>query len=191
MTGQWRSRLTRLLSALTRRAAAADLDDEFETHLDLAAAEYRGVSTSGPFSSEARRLAGIRFGSRFAAREAVHEARGFPPLERAWTDLRYAARACGVRRASRWVPCWCWRSASASTSPSSRWANAVLFRGFAGLSDQDRLVYLTTGRDCCVSYQDVLDWRGAARSFDDIAAVADLRVAFDAGTGAETATATR
>lgn len=69
-------------------------------------------------------------------------------------------------------------------------ANAALFRGFAGLSDQDRLVYLTTGRDCCVSFQDVLDWRAAARSFDDIAAVADLRVAFDAGTGAETATAT-
>ena len=68
-------------------------------------------------------------------------------------------------------------------------ANAALFRGFAGLADQDRLVYLTTGRDCCVSYQDLLDWRAAARSFDDIAAVADLRVAFDAGTGAETATA--
>ena len=31
--------------------------------------------------------------------------------------------------------------------------SAALFRGFAGLPDQDRLVYLTTGRDCCVSYR--------------------------------------
>jgi predicted permease len=69
-------------------------------------------------------------------------------------------------------------------------ANAVLFRGFAGVPAQDRLVYLTTTRDCCVSYQDLLDWRAGMRTLDGIAAVADLRVAFDTGAGATTATAT-
>lgn len=186
MTGPSPRRRWRLVSALTRRPGPPDLDDEFDAHLDLAADEYQ---RQGHSRSEARRLAAVQFGSRVAAREAVHEVRGFPALERAWLDLRHAARSL-------------WRAPRFATGAVLvlalgiginvavfTVANAALFRGFAGLTDQERLVYLTTGRDCCVSYQDVLDWR-AARSFDGIAAVADLRVAFDAGTGAETATAT-
>ena len=68
-------------------------------------------------------------------------------------------------------------------------ANAALFRGFRGVAHNERVVYLTTGRDCCLSYQDLVDWRGAS-SLSGIAAVADLRIAFDRGTGPETATAT-
>ncbi|HQZ38362.1 MAG TPA: ABC transporter permease [Vicinamibacterales bacterium] len=187
MTGPWQSRLTRLRSALARRAATTDLDDEFDTHLDLAASEYQ---RQGHSPADARRLAAVRFGSRVTAREAVHEAQGFPSLERAWTDLRYAARS--LWRAPRFAigAVLVLALGIGINVAVFTVANAALFRGFAGLADQDRLVYLTTGPGCCVSYQDVLDWRAAARSVEDIAAVADLRVAFDAGTGAETATAT-
>lgn len=187
MTGPWRSRLTRPLSARTRRAAAADLDDEFEAHLDLAAEEYR---RRGHSPADARRLAAVRFGSRVTAREAVHDTQGFPSLERTWTDLRYAARS--LWRAPRFAMGAVLVLALGIGVNVAVFtvANAALFRGFPALAGQERLVYLTTGRDCCVSYQDVLDWRAAARSFDDIAAVADLRVAVDAGTGAETAIAT-
>jgi hypothetical protein len=57
MTGHWRSRLTRLLSALTRPAARTELDDEFESHLNLAGAEYQ---RQGHSSAEARRHAAVR-----------------------------------------------------------------------------------------------------------------------------------
>lgn len=187
MTARWRSRVIRLWSVLTRRETGAELDDEFEHHLDLAAAE---LQRQGHSPTEARRLAAVGFGSHVAAREAVHEASGFPVLERVWMDLRYAGRS--LRRAPRFTTGAVLVLALGIGINVAVFtvANAALFRGFAGLSDQDRLVYLTTGRDCCVSYQDVLDWRAATRSFDDIAAVADLRVSFDAGTGADTATAT-
>jgi putative ABC transport system permease protein len=187
MTGRWRSRLQRLIYSLTGRALPPDLDDEFEIHVDLAAEDLR---RQGHSPTEARRLASVRFGSRAAAREAVHDERGLPPLERAWTDLRYAARS--LWRAPRFAAGAMLVLALGIGLNVAVFtvANAALFKGFAGIAAQDRLVYLTTGRDCCLSYQDLLDWRARARSFEDIAAVADLRVAFDAGTGAETATAT-
>ena len=62
-------------------------------------------------------------------------------------------------------------------------ANAVLFRGFAQV-DNEEILYIdtrTNGRGCCVSYPDFLDWRERARSFEDMGAVADLRVTFTDG----------
>lgn len=107
-----------------------------------------------------------------------------------WTDLRDAARS--LTRAPRFAAGAVLVLALGIGINVAVFtvADAALFRGFHGLGDQDRLVYLTTGRDCCVSFQDVLDWRAATHSFDGIAAVADLRVAFDDGAAAETATAT-
>lgn len=107
-----------------------------------------------------------------------------------WTDLRDAAR--GLTRAPRFAAGAVLVLALGIGINVAVFtvADAALFRGFRGLADQERLVYLTTGRDCCVSLQDVLDWRAATHSFEGIGAVADLRVAFDDGIAAETATAT-
>src|SRR5262245_2803727 len=69
-------------------------------------------------------------------------------------------------------------------------ANATLFKGFDGPTHQERLVYVTTGRDCCISYLDLADWRAESTTIAGLGAVADLRVAFDAGGGPETVTAT-
>jgi len=43
--------------------------------------------------------------------------------------------------------------------------SAVLFNGFPLVKDNDRIVYVTTGVGCCVSYPDFLDWRVQATSF--------------------------
>jgi putative ABC transport system permease protein len=43
--------------------------------------------------------------------------------------------------------------------------SAVLFNGFPLVKDNDRIVYVTTGVGCCVSYPDFLDWRAQATSF--------------------------
>lgn len=126
-----------------------------------------------------------------STRQHAQDHTGLSKLEAAVIDLRHAYR--GLRR-----------------SPSSAIAavlilavglgvniavftiaNAALFKGFAGIADQDRLVYITTRRDCCVSSQDVRDWRAASRSFDAIGAVADLRLSLDSGAGVETVTATQ
>ena len=43
--------------------------------------------------------------------------------------------------------------------------SAVLFNGFPLVKDNDRIVYITTGVGCCLSYPDFLDWRAQATSF--------------------------
>jgi len=43
--------------------------------------------------------------------------------------------------------------------------SAVLFNGFPLVNDNDRIIYVTTGVGCCVSYPDFLDWRAQATSF--------------------------
>jgi putative ABC transport system permease protein len=57
--------------------------------------------------------------------------------------------------------------------------NAVLFKGFRGISGNERILYIGTqrnGRGCCASFPDFVDWRAQSRSFSDLAAVADLQI---------------
>jgi putative ABC transport system permease protein len=66
-------------------------------------------------------------------------------------------------------------------------ANAVLFKGFAVVDRNDRILYIGTqknGRGCCASYPDVKDWRSQTQSFEDVGAVADLQVTIAVGVGA-------
>ena len=50
--------------------------------------------------------------------------------------------------------------------------NAVLFKGFALVSRNDRLRYLGyKNSNCCVSYPDFLDWRAQSKSFEGMAIV--------------------
>src|SRR5262245_54113520 len=57
--------------------------------------------------------------------------------------------------------------------------NAVLYRGFQSIDDNDRILYVGTqkdGRGCCASYPDFVDWRAQAKSFQGMGAVADLQI---------------
>jgi putative ABC transport system permease protein len=50
--------------------------------------------------------------------------------------------------------------------------NAVLFKGFALVSGNDRLRYIGyKNSNCCVSYPDFLDWRAQSKSFEGMAIV--------------------
>ena len=50
--------------------------------------------------------------------------------------------------------------------------NAVLFKGFALVSRNDRLRYISyKNSNCCVSYPDFLDWRAQSKSFEGMAIV--------------------
>src|ERR1700736_4616761 len=48
--------------------------------------------------------------------------------------------------------------------------NAVLFKGFAGVYRNDRLLYISNG-GCCVAYADFQDYRAQATSFEGMAIV--------------------
>ena len=65
--------------------------------------------------------------------------------------------------------------------------NAVLFKGFPLVRDNDRILYLTTGRNCCASYPDFEDWRAQAKSFQAMALVHGMQKSFnDSGDFPET-----
>lgn len=55
--------------------------------------------------------------------------------------------------------------------------NATLFKGFPLVAKNDRMLYLATGINCCVSYPDFKDWKAQAKSFDDMAIVRAPRIA--------------
>jgi predicted permease len=52
--------------------------------------------------------------------------------------------------------------------------SAVLFNGFPLVNDNNRIVYITTGVGCCLSYPDFLDWRAQATSFSGMEMVHGL-----------------
>lgn len=64
--------------------------------------------------------------------------------------------------------------------------NAVLFKGFAGVADNDRLLYIASrgpGAAPFVSYPDFADWRAQAESFDGIGAVNAVRISLSDQSG--------
>lgn len=91
MFSEWASSLRlRLRALLHRRRLNQDLEDEMRFHLDERADSYR---REGMGATEAERLSRRRFGNTTAWTEACKEMWGFGWLERAWRDLRYAARS--------------------------------------------------------------------------------------------------
>ncbi len=49
--------------------------------------------------------------------------------------------------------------------------NSVLFKGFPLVDRNDRILYISTGRNCCASYPDFEDWRAQSKSFEGMAIV--------------------
>ncbi len=68
---------------------------------------------------------------------------------------------------------------------------AALFAGFPLVENNDRVLYLSSGHGCCVSYPDFEDWRAQARSFTGMAIVyGALRIVTDKSGFAESYYAT-
>ena len=62
--------------------------------------------------------------------------------------------------------------------------DAVLFKGFPLVQDNDRLRYLTyRDSNCCVSYPDFLDWKAQSKSFQGMAIVHGVTLALTDANG--------
>jgi len=91
-------------------------------------------------------------------------------LESIRQDVRYALRAMKRSPASTVVAVATLAIGIGINATVSTVTNAVLFKGFAGVVRNDRLVYISNG-GCCVSYPDFEDYRDQSRSFQGMAMV--------------------
>lgn len=187
MTGRLRERIARLLRLGRVHQAHTDLEAEFESHRRMAVDEYL---RQGHSADEAGRLARVRFGSPLAARERVDDQRSMPRIEHLLADARDALRSLRRTPGFAAAAVLVLGLGIAVNLAVFTVTSATLFKGFRGIPDQDRLVYVTAGRGCCLSYLDLRDWQAMATGFAGLEAVADLRVSIDTGRSVETATAT-
>src|SRR5215831_3740690 len=72
-----------------RKRVEADLHDELQTFVDMAAAEHL---RNGATPAEARRLAALRLGGVEQAKERVRTARHGAWLDAVWRDFHYGLR---------------------------------------------------------------------------------------------------
>jgi putative ABC transport system permease protein len=174
VTGRLREQWERLLGFLRGRQADPDLDAELETHVALAIEDYvrRGMSPE-----EAKRLASLKLGSRLAAREHAGDQRSVPRMESWLADLRYAVRMMRKSPAFTTTAVAMLAVGIGINVIVFTVTNAVLFKGFPGVRDNDRLLYITAFRSGGASYPDFEDWRAQSRSFEGMALVHGVQLA--------------
>ena len=87
------------------------------------------------------------------------------------TDLRYALR--GLRRNPAFTLAAVTMLALGIGVNAAVFTvtKAALFSGFPLVERNDRILYITSSRGCCVSYPDFEDWRAQATSFEGMALV--------------------
>ena len=175
MSGRVRERWARITGFLRGRRLEGDLDEELASHVELAVEDYvsRGMSPE-----EARRRAAMQLGSRLAAREHAGDQRGLPWMESWIADLRYAVR---MMRKSPGFTATAVAMLAAGIGLNVivfTVTNTVLFKGFPGVRDNDRLLYITARRSGGASYPDFEDWRAQARSFQGMALVHGVQQTF-------------
>lgn len=173
----------RFLAVIRRDALDREFGEEVASHIAHATDEYvrRGLPLA-----EARRRARLDFGSANLATDAHRAARGLPWMEALTFELRLMWR--GLRRD------WTYALASIAMLSLGLALNTtvftvmdgMLFRGFPFVQENDQLVFLQerdrVGR-CCISYTDIAHWQTTARSFQGIAPVGGVSVAFRDGQG--------
>jgi predicted permease len=168
MTGRLREIADRTLAFLTGRGRVDDLDDEISAHIDFAIAENlrRGMDPE-----DARRTAQASFGNRTSAREEVYSQNGLPALESFFRDFNYAFRGLRKNPGFSAVAVTILAAGIGINAAVFTVTKAALFAGFPMVAHNDRILYLSSSRGCCVSYPDFLDWRAQAKSFSGMAIV--------------------
>jgi putative ABC transport system permease protein len=168
VNGPLREQWERIRGFIRGTRADRDLDNEIAAHIDLAVDDHvrRGMSPE-----EARRLAATKFGSQLSAREQASDQRGLPGLESFVTDLRYAVRMMRKNPGFTAMAVTMLALGIGINAMVFTVTNTVLFKGFPLVERNDRIVYMTTGPGCCVSYPNFADWRAQATSFEGMALV--------------------
>ena len=173
--------LARLLATFRTHDLDRDFDEEAQSHIALATEDYvqRGVPLR-----EAQRRARVKFGSIAASSELHRHLRGLPWLDGLWFDLRLALRGLRRDRAFTLAAIAMLTLAIGLNVTVFAIMDAMLFRGFPHVKQNDRLVYLQERSPsglCCMSYADFAVWRAQAERFDGMAFVAGRDISFREG----------
>ena len=172
-----------------RRELERELTGELDSHAELLA---RDLEHEGWSADDARAEARRQVGSTLRAREASRDSWGFPAVDALLNDLRYAAR--GLRRSPGFTATVVVTLALGIGANTTMFAivDRLMFRPYPYLRAPNEVqrVYLRTtlrGRTltyATMPYTRYLDVARASRSFSQIAAVSEWRLAV--GTGQET-----
>jgi predicted permease len=164
---------TRFLSVFKKSDLDREFDDEADSHIALATADYvqRGIPLA-----EAQRLARVRFGSVESSKDAHRDSRGLPWIEGLLYDLRFAFRGLRRDRAFTLVAITTLALAISLNVTVFTVMDAILFRGAPLVKENDRLLFIQerypSGR-CCVSYADFEDWRAQTHVIEAMSFMAD------------------
>ena len=171
--------MIRLVNLLRPGRAEPDLARELDAHLALVAddLERRGMMPDAARLAARRTLGGVE-----RTKDLHRDARSFAWLDDARQDVRYGARALRRSPGFAAVAIAILAVGIGVNATVFTVTNATLFKAFPLVHRNDRLLYMTSGRGCCVSYPDFEDWRAQAKSFDGMAIVHGVqRTVSDAG----------
>ena len=159
------ARLRRLVG---RGRVERQMEEELRFHLEMQIDDNLRL---GMHPDEARYDAMRRFGGVESMKEEYRERRGFAAIETFIRDVSYAVRALRKNPGFTAVAVMTLALGIGVNATVFTVTKAALFAGFPMVKDNDRVLYLSSGRGCCVSYPDFEDWREQAKSFERMAIV--------------------
>jgi putative ABC transport system permease protein len=171
----WRELTFIIHRLIHRRSAEMELDDEIRAHLEM---EIEENIANGMSPEEARLAARRAFGSVALAMEDSRAMWGLRSLEILWLDLRYGARTLLNRKGFTAVATLTLALGIGANTAVFSVINAVLIRSLP-YAESDQLVMIRETqpdvRGPVGSYQDFLDWRAGAQSFQGMSAFSNKR----------------
>ncbi len=178
----------RLRGLFGRGRIESQMEDELRFHLEMQIEDNLRLGMS---PHEAHYNAMRRFGGVESMKEAYRDRRGFAAVETLLKDIRYAARALRKNTGFTAVAVMTLALGIGVNATVFTVTKAALFAGFPLVKDNDRVLYLSSGRGCCLSYPDFEDWRAQAKSFEGMAIVyGSLKIVTDENGFAESYYAT-
>jgi predicted permease len=159
-----RQTCARLLAFFRKQKLDREFDQELSTHLEFATQDFL---RQGMAPAEARRLAFVKLGGVEHSKELQRDARGLAWLEGIIQDIRASLRT--LRRTPGFALTAVAMLALGIGVNAAVFTvtNAVLFKGFPMVAENDRLLYISNG-GCCISYPDFADIRAQAKSFSSM-----------------------
>jgi putative ABC transport system permease protein len=163
---------------MKRQEMERNLDAELRFHFDgLVADNLR----DGMSETEARRSARLQFGGIEQVKEECRDARGMVFIADLFRDLRYAGRSLRGSPGFTFTAIATLAIGIGVNAAVFTLMNTVLFKGFPLVEKNDRILYISGQSG--ISYPDFQDWRAQAKSFEDLAIVADLPVSLNDESG--------
>jgi hypothetical protein len=107
---------------------------------------------AGMSNAEAHRAATLEFGGVERVKDECRDVRGFPLLHSLWQDVACAFRIFARTPGFTAVAVMTLAVGIAINAAVFTLTNALLLGGFPLVTSNDRLAYITTNGNCCVSY---------------------------------------